>query len=146
MSNWNCSSPEERIKKWKDFRDENKGLPRQKLINNVAEFFADMPTGARALDFYDPDTWPTPWEILYHKLYCQNTVSLLIYHTLHILLEDPADLKIILIDDTRNRFLVPILEDKYIFNYVLGMISNIHDYKEIIIVDDFEDQIVHNVF
>ena len=135
---------EDRLLLWREFREslETSDDP----LQDVVSFYSSAPLVSIQTDPYTQENWPTPWEILYHKLYCQNTVSLLIYHTLHILLEDPADLKIILIDDTRNRFLVPTLEDKYIFNYVLGVISNIHDYKEIIIVDDFEDQIVHNVF
>ena len=135
---------EDRLLLWREFREslETSDDP----LQDVVSFYSSAPLVSIQTDPYTQENWPTPWEILYHKLYCQNTVSLLIYHTLHILLEDPADLKIILIDDTRNRFLVPTLEDKYIFNYVLGVISNIHDYKEIIIVDDFEDQIVHNDF
>ena len=136
MSSWNCSTPEERIARWKKFRDTINGEDEEVLLNNVAQFFADVPVGARSLDFYTPESWPTPWEILYHKLFCANSISLLIYYTLTLVLDEDR-VELILIDDDTDRFIVPLLDKKRILNYVLGEISNTDDFPQIAIIEEF---------
>ena len=136
MSSWNCSTPEERIAWWKDLRDTINGEDEAVLLNNVAQFFADVPVGARFVDFYTPESWPTPWEILYHKLFCVNSISLLIYYTLTLVLDEDR-VELILIDDNTDRFIVPLLDKKYILNYVLGEISNTDDFPQIEIIEKF---------
>lgn len=144
MSIWNNSTPEERITMWRNFREEIRDLTKEEQLNKVAKFFAKFPVGARSVDFYTPESWPTPWEILYHKEYCASSVSLLMYYTLKIILPE-NDVSIVLIDDDKDRFLVPVVENKYLFNYILGEISNIHDYADIRIVDDFGNSSVPRV-
>ena len=80
MSEWNNSSAEERLEKWRGFRESLEDLSEEDLLNTVADFFAAVPIGARCIDFYTPESWPNPWELLYHKLFCTDSISLLIYH------------------------------------------------------------------
>lgn len=136
MSEWNCSTPEERIAKWKEFRDTLTTVDETELLNKTAYFFATMPVGSRCIDFYTPSTWPTPWEILYEKLFCANSVSLLIYYTLSLTLDEDR-VEIILIEDDKDRFLVPLIDKTYILNYVLGEISSIEDFPKIQVIESF---------
>ena len=99
MSAWNNSTPEERIANWRELREHISDLSEEEQINSIAEFFARVPIGARCIDFYTPDSWPTPWELLYHNLFCASTISLLIYHTLCITLGKDR-VSIILIDSS----------------------------------------------
>ena len=144
MSVWNNSTPEERISMWKDFREEINDLPEDEMLNSIANFFADVPIGSRCLDFYTPESWPTPWELLYHKLFCTSSISLLIYHTLSLVLDNDR-VKIILIDSDNDRFLVPLVDKHYIFNFELGKVNNIKNYPKIKIIDDFEGKEIRQV-
>ena len=143
MSEWNNSSAEERIEKWREFRESLNGLNDEELLNNVAQFFATVPLGARCIDFYTPDSWPTPWELLYHKLYCPSSISLLIYHTLCIALGSDR-VQIVLADTGTDRLLIPIVDNKYIFNYELGKVNKIKDHQ-IEVIDDFADAEIEQV-
>jgi hypothetical protein len=143
MSNWNNASAEERIVLWRSFREEIAPLQEQEQLNRIAEFFADIPIGSRCLDYYTPSSWPTPWEILHDKMFCPNTISLLIFHTLNVVLGN-GRAAIILIEDDRDRYLVPLLDNKYIFNFELGMISTVHD-PRIKIIDRFEDETIDRI-
>jgi len=144
MSMWNSSSPEERITKWREFREEIRELSKQEQLNSVATFFARVPVGARSIDFYTPSTWPSPWEILYHKEYCSSSISLLMFHTLELIVKD-TELNIVLIDDGRDRFLVPLVDKTHILNYILGEISTLHNHKDIRIVDDFGNSTIPHI-
>ena len=144
MSEWNNSTPEERIKKWRDFRESLPELSEEDLLNNVAEFFATVPIGGRCIDYYTPESWPTPWELLYHKLFCTSTISLLIYHTLSIVLKS-GRVEIVLVDTEDDLCLLPLVDKKYIFNLELGKVNNIKDYTSIKILDNFADQNIAQV-
>lgn len=144
MSEWNNSSAEERIQRWRDFRESLTNLSDEEVLNSIANFFADVPIGSRCIDFYTPDSWPTPWELLYHKLFCTSSISLLIYHTLVLALgKDRAE--IVLVDTGDDLFLAPLLDKKYIFNLELGKVNNITDYPALKIIDDFKDQTIYQV-
>ena len=139
MSDWNSSSAEERIEKWREFRESLQGQSDEELLNNVAQFFASVPIGSRCIDYYTPVSWPNPWELLYHKLYCTSSISLLIYHTLCVAL-DKDRVQIVLADTGTDRMLLPIVDKKYIFNFELGQVNKTKDHPNIKIVDDFADQ------
>ena len=143
MSDWNNSSAEERIEKWRDFRESLVGLPEDELLNNVAQFFAGVPLGARCIDYYTPESWPTPWELLYHQLYCASSISLLIYHTLCIALGRDR-VQIVLADTGTDLLLLPIVDKKYIFNYELGKVNNTSDHS-LTIIDDFADSNIEQI-
>ena len=143
MSEWNNSSAEERIEKWREFRESLDGLPEEELLNNVAQFFAGVPLGARCIDYYTPESWPTPWELLYHQLYCASSISLLIYHTLCIALGRDR-VQIVLADTGTDLLLLPIVDKKYIFNYELGKVNNTSDHS-LTIIDDFADDNIEQI-
>jgi len=143
MSDWNCSTAEERILLWRNLRNQLRDCNEEELLNKTAELFAAVPVSIRCIDFYTPESWPTPWEILYHKLFCANSVSLLIYYTLSLTMDENR-VSIVLIEDDRDRFLVPIIDKKYILNYVLGEISTFDDFPQIRIIDSFEDEDIYS--
>ena len=63
-------------------------------------------------------------------------ISLLIYYTLTLVLDEDR-VELILIDDDTDRFIVPLLDKKRILNYVLGEISNIDDFAQLTIIEKF---------
>ena len=140
MSEWNNSSAEERLEKWREFRESLEDLSEEDLLNTVADFFAAVPIGARCIDFYTPESWPNPWELLYHKLFCTNSISLLIYHTLCVSL-DKNRVEILLVETKEDRFLLPVVDKKHIFNYELGKVNNIKDHAKIKIIDNFSEAV-----
>ena len=144
MSAWNNSTPEERIANWRELREHISNLSEEEQINSIAEFFARVPIGARCIDFYTPDSWPTPWELLYHKLFCPSTISLLIYHTLCITLGEER-VSIVLIDSGDDRFLVPLVDKQRVFNFELGKVNNIKECSTLTIVDEFLDAEMHQI-
>lgn len=144
MSAWNNSTPEERIANWRELREHISSLSEEEQINSIAEFFARVPIGSRCIDFYTPDSWPTPWELLYHSLFCTSTISLLIYHTLCIALGEER-VSIVLIDSKEDRFLVPLVDKQRVFNFELGKVNNIKECSTLTIVDEFLDAEMHQI-
>jgi hypothetical protein len=108
---------------WGDFRSDISGNELLTQIEAIADYFKDVPIAARQLDYYTPETWPSPWEILHYGQMCPSSVSLLMAYTL--LLNGQEDFKLLLIDDNTDYYLVPLVEGRYILNYILGEVVDL---------------------
>lgn len=126
---WNIISNEERIRIWKKLRNDISDLSLYDQMSAIVFFCSSMPFGARTLDYYNPMGWPTPWEILFYGSFCTSSVSLLIFYTL-ILLPTEKKVELLLVEDDRCVYLLPIVNDEYILNYELGHINKYDEIKE----------------
>lgn len=140
MSHWNNSTPDQRIQRWMQFRADIAGLELQEQAARTSEYFRDFPLGARSVDYYDPDSWPTPWEILHHKTYCRNSAGILMHDTL-VIINKRATVKLVLIDDGDDVYLAPIINNSHILNVVLGEIIKMDALQDVKILERFHDEI-----
>lgn len=138
MYDWNGIYPHDRIICWRAFRTEldERPLGVLELLNEVSAFWANVPIGARCLDYYNPNTWPTPWEILNYSLFCENTTSLLMYYTIKLLTTFSGTIQLCLIDDETGEYIVPVVESKYVLNVVHGEVVDIRHVKIVEVYDE----------
>ena len=128
MSEWNNLKSEQKYDQWKKLREEVTQTDLEEALQTTAKFFFSVPISTRYLDFYTPDTWPSPWEILHEGLYCKNTVSLLIYHTISMTHKD-VELEMLLVDDDTDRYIIPRINQSYILNFEPGNVNKYQDIK-----------------
>lgn len=124
---WNSGTDQAILAHWRQLRADICDVGTEQKISAVAEFIATIPYGTRTLDYYSPDTWPTPWEILAYRQFCASSISLLAYHTLDMV--STAELALDLIDDGDDVFLVPVV-DAAVLNYYPGEAVSIGDLPE----------------
>lgn len=126
---WNGVSNDERLRLWKNLRDDIKDETFENQLAEIARFYASTPFGSRSLDYYTPESWPTPWEILFHGLFCRSSISLLIFYTIQLVAPDHK-IELQLIDDDGDIFLLPVVDDQFVLNYELGLVSKYLDLKD----------------
>lgn len=126
--NWNNIPNNERLQLWKTLRSEINGCSLEDKTSKVANFFAEMPFANRTLDYYTPDSWPTPWEILFHGTFCISSISLLIFYTFK-LIDNKNTIELYLVED-ESIYLLPVIDKKFVLNYELGMVNNYSDIKD----------------
>lgn len=124
---WNSGTDQAILAHWRQLRTDICNADTEQKISAVAEFIASIPYGTRTLDYYSPDTWPTPWEILAYRQFCASSISLLAYHTLDMV--STAELALDLIDDGDDVFLVPVV-DAAVLNFYPGEAVSIGDLPE----------------
>jgi len=124
---WNTIPNEERLHLWKKLRDDIQGHPLDTQLDEIAKFCSKMPFGSRTLDYYSPEDWPTPWEILFHGSFCTSSISLLMFYTLELLHTLPK-VELYLVEDDDGIYLLPIIDDQFVLNFELGAVNN---YSEI---------------
>lgn len=109
--------PEERLKDWRNLKLSLQDLTLEEQLDKVNEFWHNVPMSSRVLDFYDKKTWMTPWEYMYEPQWCRNILSLMYYHTLKQIQNFSADLKLHLVIDANDRYLILVVDNKYVLNY-----------------------------
>ena len=125
---WNNAYPDERIRLWKNFRESINYSNIDEQLLQVAHFFSNVPIEPRTIDYYTPDTWPTPWEILYNGKWCNSSVSLLMFYTLDLLPNyKDINLELALVDDTKDRYLLLRIANQYVLNFIPGQVSTQQD-------------------
>lgn len=129
MKIWNNIPNEEKLFLWKKLRESLTEASLNTKLAEIALFFAPTPFTSRTLDYYSPNSWPTPWEILFYNTLCPSSISLLIYYTLTMV--DPSvKIELLLVEDEGGIYLLPLIDNKFILNYELGMISNYSEVKK----------------
>ncbi len=124
--NWNNIPNGERLRLWRKLRTDIENVEFDLQLHEIAQFCAKMPIGHRTIDYYTPEDWPTPWEILFHGAFCASSISLLIFHTLCLLPDTGHTYELFLIEDT-DVYLVPIIDNQFIMNYELGTVNKYSD-------------------
>lgn len=126
---WNNIPDNERISLWKKLRSDIASLDFSEQLTIVAKFFATLPYGTRTIDYYSPTDWPTPWEIIFHGTLCKSSISLLIFYTFS-LLQSNHSLELFLINDGEDEYLIPVVDNQFVLNYQLGVVSSYQEVKE----------------
>lgn len=117
--------PRERLADWKAFRQSLASLPETEQLDRVARYFAQAPLSKRALDFEQPDTWPTAWEMIGRGDWCQDSVAIGMEMTLRLGGWDAtrSDLWSI-IDPAASRVgMVLIMDRAHALNYHFGIVA-----------------------
>lgn len=70
---------EERLAVWRAFRQ---NFPINGTAQDVVNAFSTIKPQYRSLDYYSPESWPTPFEIVAENLMCQSGLTLVIASTL----------------------------------------------------------------
>lgn len=106
---------------WRQFRQDLIHLSTvPEYLAAVARYFGDCKIGSRYLDFYNPTSWPSPWDIISEANFCVNELSILMYHTLDLAEDFDAQLRLELINDTQYTYLVLVVDDQYVLNFKAG--------------------------
>lgn len=121
MIHWNDLTLSERISEWRLFRESISELSIPSKVDCTVDFFKSLPVSSRRIDFYSPETWPSPWEIFAESLFCKSSITLLFYYTLTIV-EPDINIELEVIDDGEDMYIVPVWENEYILNYIPGKI------------------------
>ena len=69
----------ERLAAWRKFRQD---FPKNGTVADVVKAFSEIKIERRNIDYYTPESWPIPFEIVSEGLFCQSGVTLVLASTL----------------------------------------------------------------
>ena len=132
---WNTATDLEIITNWKQLRTNISCLDLDSQIAQTIKFISSIPYGSRTIDYYTPDRWPTPWEILAHRQFCTSSISLLAYYTLTMV--SNADISLHLVDDGDDVYLLPEINNKFLNYYPNDLVNRAELEEEIEILKTY---------
>lgn len=119
-------SPQDRLEHWKQFRRSLSNLSHEAQLKSVAEYWALAPLSRMAYDVEQPDTWPTPWEMISEGNWCRNSVAIGMEFTLRLGGIDASRLHLANIRDydLSDQTMVVIIDDLKVLNYTYSEVVN----------------------
>lgn len=136
-------SNREMMKYWHQFRD---SLSHESEIDitltKVCQFWAKAPISTRKIDYFTPEMWPTPWELIHSGEYCRSSIALGMESTLMLFKGSPftADrVELALIDDDHvDMYLIVIVDGHKVLNYSIGEVVTLDQMKNTTVLDRFK--------
>jgi hypothetical protein len=113
---------QERLADWVRLRQAAAPLEQSQQLMLINDWWFRAPIVNHLINWENPRSWPTPWELLNNNGYCELARALGIVYTI-MLIENYTDLKII---QTKEDNLVLVNDGKYILNWAPGETLNTH--------------------
>jgi hypothetical protein len=116
--------PKDRLGNWKELRAALSGLPEDEQLKTVAEYWAKAPLDKFAYDIDQPDTIPSPWEMVSDGNWCRNSVAIGMEFTLRLAGWSPSRLRLAMMRDwdISEQIIVLIIDDSRVLNYSYGSV------------------------
>ena len=122
-------SPMEQIRIWRELRDALDDKNTQERLKLISDYWWQAPIVTFCLDYDKPETWPTPWEVVYFNGYDTTARALMMAETFILYNELYMDsIELLYIKDFVEEDLLMIL-------VVEGHVLN-HQYKRILTLDE----------
>ena len=124
-------SPTERILDWRNFRKELKNKEEKEQLEEIAKYWSNIPLKMFSIDWDRPDTWTSPWEMLYEFDLDSNAVAILMEQTLILSGWDALRIKLCYINNIvrKDQTMAVIIDNKYVLNYSVGEVFDLDRVK-----------------
>lgn len=143
-------TPNEKLREWKDFRDNISKIDNieQQLIET--QHYWDMhPQVFRSIDLDQPQDWLSPWDMVFNDICCPLSKPYLMEQTLILTnLEHftPEMFRLMYIENKSipDAFMVLVYDNKYVLNYEHGQLINFDIINDTcVIIQEYTTSIHH---
>lgn len=115
---------EDRLRRWKDFREQLDSMDLEQSLVAVSEFWRSCPFTPYYLDPARPDQWPDPWTLISENYYCDVAKSLGMLYTI-ALTDHKISTELRIYHNNLGVYNLAWINDgKYVLNMVDGDIVN----------------------
>lgn len=123
-------NPYERIRFWRDLRDSLPQLPFKQQLSRVSDFWWQAPMQTFVLDYDRPETWPSPWELIYSNGFDSVARGLMMAETFLLTYEESMLNKIKLCyvkDYVIEDMVMLVFIDEFILNHQFKVVQHCSD-------------------
>lgn len=120
-------SPPERIRAWRDLRESIKEKTLEEAALDVSLWWWQAPIVQFTIDYDRPETWPTPWEMMYENEFDNTARAYMMAETLLLAgLVTEYDLEIVILNckDLEEIKSLVLVEKRIILNYAYNSVND----------------------
>lgn len=118
----------ERIRYWRELREELSKFDKEVQLEKTSLFWWQAPIVNYALNYDDPTTWPTPWEMIHENGFDSTARAYMMAETLFLMPESPwksDDIILFMIKDHAQEDIKTIAgTEKWVINYELNVLNH----------------------
>ncbi len=126
-------NPYEIIKYWREFREKLETKNKEEILKEINLFWWKAPIVKFSLDYEKPETWLTPWELIFENQFDDISRAYVMAETLYMLktnVFEESKINLMVIKDYINEEIKCILVvDNIVLNYEY---NNLKNFDEII--------------
>lgn len=116
-------SPDQRLEKWKKFRNSLDDLTLEEALQQNADFWSSCPWVPFYLDEQNPNDWPDPWTLISENYYCELAKCLGMLYTVY-LTKHTIDPAIECYKHHTGDLYILVVNEKYVLNMKSGEVVN----------------------
>lgn len=121
---WFNKAPEQRLLAWKKWRESLQNSSVTSLAESVARTWSHAPLSSHYLAPDDPNSWPTPWQLVHDNIYCDLARVLGMFYSISLLKQNINVQLRIYVDNNGWINLLSLEQEKYILNWNHGLVVN----------------------
>ena len=119
-------SSADRLSAWREFRAEMPHLGELDQLVRLAKWAGQIPVVVFSIDYENPQSWPTPWELIHENHFCPTAVAYLMEQTLVMAGWDPERLRLVYVKnmDDQEQKMILVVDETWALNYSIGELFN----------------------
>jgi len=124
--------PSTRILEWRKFRLSLKDKTEIEQLEAVAKFWSNAPLQTYSIDYDNPSSWPTPWELIHEGGLCRTAIAYLMEQTLLMAgwSAERVQLNFIKDNELQDQMMVVMIDDKWVLNFSIGQVFNFDNHRD----------------
>lgn len=129
------------MKSWRDLREEIIDKSPIEKITSTVEYWSKVGRVNYYMDWDKPENWVTPWEIINDDYYDDVAISIMMLETLIYTGFDESEIQLFFIINKEDncRFMVCVVDGKYLLNYSHNEVIDFEENKnKFTIIDSFK--------
>lgn len=121
MCNIFLLNPYEIMKNWCEFRKKLETKNKEEILTEVNSYWWKVPTVTYLIDYEKPNSWPTPWELIFEKQFDETSRAYIMAETIYMIKTEifkNSKINLMIIKDYNFEKIRSILVvDNYVLNY-----------------------------
>lgn len=134
MQNVFLLNPYEIIKDWSDFRKQLKTKSKKEILTEVNAYWWKAPTVTYLMDYEKPESWPTPWELIFENQFDDTARAYIMAETIYMIetnVFENSKINLTIVKDyefekTRSILIV----DNFVLNYCYDTLCEYSDIEK----------------
>jgi hypothetical protein len=116
----------ERLSEWRNFRASIKDMTDLDQLLKVANWCSQAPLCNYSMDWDNPKSWPTPWQLIHEGIFCPTAVAYLMEQTLLMAGWSSERLRLIYVKNSEEQVekMLLLVDDEWVLNYAHGEVFN----------------------
>ena len=117
--------PQQRLKKWRNFRKELSDCDTKTVIKACLDMWVSAPIASRFLDIQNSSSWLKPWDLVWSGDFDEDSITLGLAYTLYLSGIENTNILVVIDDKKTFEKLIVVIDNEHVLRYSYSGVSSI---------------------